>query len=179
MKAKFTVKQLTITAMLLAMCIVFQMMKSWSVYLTGSAVNCILVVATVTCGFYSGSAIALLTPVIAFFIGATPIVNALPLMMPVIMIGNELLVLAIHLLWKEKMQWCRILGMAVGCVAKAGFLWVTVWYVVLPMLGTGLPPQMVTAAKASFSVTQLITACIGCAFAWLLLNGYIIRFVKE
>lgn len=179
MKGKFTVRQLTITAMLLAMCIVFQMMKSWSVYLTGSAVNCILVVAAVTCGFYSGSVIALLTPVIAFFIGATPIVNALTLMMLVIMVGNELLVLAVHLFWNRKTAWYRILGLALGCVAKAGFLWIAVWYVILPVFGTGLPTQMATAAKASFSVTQLITAGIGCAFAWLLLHGYIIRFVKE
>jgi hypothetical protein len=81
MNKRITTKQLTATALLLALCIVFQCMKGLSVYLTGSAVNCILVIATLYCGLFSGTCIAILTPVVAYFIGATPIINMIPLMM--------------------------------------------------------------------------------------------------
>ena len=164
MKKSFSLRNLTTTALLLALCIVFQSLKSISVYLTGSAVNCILVVATLYCGIYSGTFIALITPVVAFLIGATPIMNVIPLMMPVIMIGNELLVLGVALVKKKQLE----IGMALGCVVKAVFLWLTVWYAVLPTFGGEMPQPMVTTVKATFSLTQLVTACIGCVIAWVI-----------
>lgn len=162
MKKRISTKQLTTTALLLALCIIFQSLKSMSVYLTGSAVNCILVIATLYCGIWSGTCIAILTPIIAYFIGATPIVNMIPLMMPVIMLGNELLVLSVGLLKKKSLE----LGMLTGCITKAAFLWATVWFVVLPIFGTKLPEKLVTTVKATFSVTQFLTACIGSVIAW-------------
>lgn len=164
MEKKFSVRNLTTTALLLALCIVFQSLKGISVYLTGSAVNCILVIATLYCGIYSGTFIALITPVVAFFIGATPIMNAIPLMMPVIMIGNELLVLSVGLLKKKQLE----LGMILGCVSKAAFLWLTVWYAILPIFGKGLPKPMIGVVKTTFSLTQFFTACIGCVIAWVI-----------
>ena len=146
MKKRISTKQLTTTALLLALCIIFQSLKSMSVYLTGSAVNCILVIATLYCGIWS----------------ATPIVNMIPLMMPVIMLGNELLVLSVGLLKKKSLE----LGMLTGCITKAAFLWATVWFVVLPIFGTKLPEKLVTTVKATFSVTQFLTACIGRVIAW-------------
>ena len=170
MNKKITTKQLTTTALLLALCIVFQCMKSLSVYLTGSAVNCILVIATLYCGFFSGTCIALLTPVIAYFIGATPIVNMIPLMMPVIMVGNELLVLCVWLFCKKRLA----IGMLLGCVTKAMFLWLAVWFTVLPVFGTNLPEPMVATVKTTFSVTQFVTACIGSAIAYVIYKkGYL------
>lgn len=165
---RITTKQLTTTALLLAMCIVFQALKSLSVYITGSAVNCILVIATIYCGLFSGTCIAILTPVIAYFIGATPVINMIPLMLPVIMLGNEVLVLCIWLFAKKKKE----IGMALGCIGKAGFLWLSVWYLILPVFGQNLPGKMVGVVKVTFSLTQLITAVIGCALAWVLLTGY-------
>lgn len=169
MNKKITTKQLTTTALLLALCIVFQSMKGLSVYLTGSAVNCILVIATLYCGLLSGTCIAILTPVVAFFIGATPIINAIPLMMFVIMVGNELIVLCVWLFYRKKLA----IGMLLGCVIKALFLWATVWFVMLPIFGTKLPAPMVTAVKTTFSITQFVTACIGSAIAWMIYKkGY-------
>ena len=159
MKNKISVKQLTTTALLLALCIIFQ-----SVYLTGSAVNCILVIATLYCGIFSGTFIAFVTPVAAYFIGATPIMNAIPLMMPVIMLGNELIVLCVWIFRKKYVE----LGMLTGCITKALFLWITVWFAMLPVFGKNLPQPMILAVKATFSVTQFITACIGSAIAWVI-----------
>lgn len=161
MNQRITTKQITTTALLLALCIVFQSMKGLSVYLTGSAVNCILVIAVLYCGLFSATCIAVVTPMVAYFIGATPIINMIPLMMPVIMIGNELLVLGIWLFYKKRWK----VGMLIGCVAKAIFLWATVWFVVLPIWGTNLPNPMMMAVKTTFSLTQFVTACIGCVIA--------------
>ena len=164
MKKTFTTKQLTTTALLLALCIVFQSMKGLSVYLTGSAVNCILIVTTLYCGLFSGTFLALVTPVVAYFIGATPIINAIPLMMPVIMLGNELIVLAVWLFRKKFIE----IGMLIGSVTKALFLWLAVWYAILPVFGEKLPQPMIATIKANFSLTQFITACIGSVIAWVI-----------
>ncbi len=170
MNKRITTKQLTTTALLLALCIVFQCMKSLSVYLTGSAVNCILVIATLYCGLFSGTCIAILTPVVAYFIGATPIINMIPLMMFVIMVGNELIVLCVWLFHKKRL----VIGMFLGCVTKALFLWLVVWFAVLPVFGAKLPDPMVAAVKTTFSVTQFVTACIGSVIAWMIYKkGYL------
>lgn len=164
MKKRFSTKQLTTTALLLALCIVFQSLKGLSVYLTGSAVNCILIIATLYCGILSGTFIALVTPIVAYFIGATPIVNLVPLMMPVIMIGNELLVLASWSFRKKLLP----LGLVIGCILKAVFLWLTVWYAILPFFGTHLKQPMVEVVKVNFSLTQFITAYIGSILAFII-----------
>ena len=170
MNKRITAKQLTTTALLLALCIVFQCMKSLSVYLTGSAVNCILVIATLYCGLFSGTCIALLTPVIAYFIGATPIINMIPLMMLVIMVGNELIVLCVWLFHRKRLE----IGMLIGCATKAAFLWLAVWFAVLPAFGAKLPGPMVATVKTTFSITQFVTACIGSVIAWMIYKkGYL------
>ncbi len=164
MNRRITTKQMTTTALLLALCIVFQSMKGLSVYLTGSAVNCILVIAVLYCGLFSGTCIAVVAPIVAYFIGATPIINMIPLMMPVIMLGNELIVLGVWIFYRKRLE----VGMLLGCIAKALFLWATVWFVVLPVWGTNLPKPMMMAVKTTFSVTQFVTACIGSAIAWMI-----------
>lgn len=164
MNQRITTKQMTTTALLLALCIVFQSMKGLSVYLTGSAVNCILVIAVLYCGLFSGTCIAVVAPIVAYFIGATPIINMIPLMMPVIMLGNELIVLGVWIFYRKRLE----VGMLLGCIAKALFLWATVWFVVLPVWGTNLPKPMMMAVKTTFSVTQFVTACIGSVIAWMI-----------
>ena len=164
MNRKISTKRITTTALLLALCIVFQSMKGLSIYLTGSAVNCILVIATLYCGLFSGTCIAILTPVVAYFMGATPIMNMIPLMMLVIMVGNELIVLCVWLFHKKRME----VGMLLGCVTKAFFLWLAVWFAVLPIFGTKLPEPMVMTVKTTFSITQFVTACIGSVIAWVI-----------
>lgn len=158
-----TTRQLTLTAVLLAVCIAFQCLKSVSVYITGPAVNAVLVMATLLCGLWGGLSIAILSVVVAYFLGATPIMTMIPLMMPVIMAGNAILVLFTHVLRRK-----LVLGLALGSVGKAAFLWLLVWYVMLPTFGGNIPEAAQMTMRITFSITQLITALIGSAVAYLI-----------
>ena len=162
-KPIFTVKSLVLTAVLLALCILFQCLKSFSVYITGSAVNALLVLATLYCGLAGGLAIAVLSPVVAAILGATPIINMIPLMMVVIMVGNAILVFFAWAMQKKLMA-----GLLVGSVGKAAFLWLTVWYVMLPVFGANVPAPAQAAMRVTFSVTQLVAALIGSVIAWVI-----------
>lgn len=160
---KFSTKQLTLTAVLLALCIAFQCFKSVSVYITGPAVNAILVMATLVCGLYGGLSIAVISPVVAYFLGATPIINMIPLMILVIMVGNAILVVFTHVMKKK-----LVAGLLCGSVCKALFLWLVVWYVMLPVFGANIPEAAQATMRVTFSVTQLITALIGSAVAYVI-----------
>ncbi len=155
-----TTKQLTVTAIMLALCIVFQSLKFLSPYITGSAVNAVLIITTLYCGVYSGSIIAIFTPVFAFLLGQTPILKIVPLMIFVIMIGNLCLVLITHIL-KKNLYFALILA----SIVKSLFLWLVVWYLVIPFFAFNIPEKMQLAIKTSFSLLQLITALIGSAIA--------------
>lgn len=158
------IRTLALTALLLALCLCFQLLKAISVYITGPLVNLVLIIAALSCGWQSGVAISCIAPLLAYLIGATPIINMLPVMLPVIMVGNCLISLS-ALLWKGK----RLpLGLLLGSLAKAGWLWLTVWYAVLPLFGANLPEKAAAAAKATFSVTQLVTALLGSALALII-----------
>ena len=159
-------RDIVLTAMLLALCVIFQSMKGFSVYLTGSAVNAILIMATMAVGLAGGTVIAVLTPIIAYFMGATPILKMIPVMMLVIMLGNFILVVFAWMARKERGKLVPCL--LAGAVTKAAALWLLVWYVVLPYFGAGVPEPMQIVVKASFSLTQLITALIGGALAYVL-----------
>lgn len=165
---KITTRHLVQTALLLALCIVFQCLKGISVYITGSAVNAVLILATLSVGLHSGLLIAAAAPIVAFFLGATPVMNLIPWMIPVIMAGNAILVLAVRLFQNKHL----IPGLLAGSVCKAGFLWLCVWYVILPLFQGNIPAPkqevMITTIKATFSLTQLITALIGSVLAFLI-----------
>lgn len=159
------VRALVKTALLLALCLVFQLLKTLSAYITGPLVNAVLIIASVTVGWQSGLAISCLAPLAAWLIGATPIVNALPVMLPVIAAGNAIIAVSAWLLRKH-----YPLGLLPGAICKAGFLWAAVCGLVLPLMGAALPEKMVAAARATFSFTQLITALAGSLLAYLILK---------
>ncbi|WMI80268.1 ECF transporter S component [Anaerotignum sp. MB30-C6] len=157
-------KQLVLTALLLAMCIIFQSLKGISVYLTGSAVNAMLVMATLAVGTSSGVFIAVITPFIAYLMGQTPIMQMVPLMVIVIMVGNLALVLLASVGRRGKLPaW-----LAAGATLKAVVLWLLVWYAILPFFGDAVPEKMVAVIKTTFSITQFITAVIGCVIAYMI-----------
>ena len=157
-------KILVRTAILLAVCVVFQLLKGISVYITGPVVNAVLIIAALSCGWQSGLLIAVLTPLIAFLVGATPILNAVPTMLPVIMAGNACITMSAWA-FRRRLLW---LGLLIGSGLKALLLWLLVWFWVLPVFGTALPPKMQTAARLAFSWTQLFTALLGSLLAWVI-----------
>lgn len=101
---KVNVRLLCRTALLLALCVASQFLKNTSVYLTGPVINAILILATLSCGFFSGAVIAVLTPLTSWWITGSPIMSANPAIVPAVMGGNLLLVACVWFfaLWLER-----------------------------------------------------------------------------
>lgn len=163
---KLATKKITTTAVLLALCIAMQCLKGISVYITGPFVNATIVLATWVTGWFGGLSIALLAPLVAFVLGMTPVLNLMPQMIVVIMAGNAVMVVAAKMI-AERGGLLMPVGLAVGSIVKALFLWLTVWYCMLPTFGSHIPEKVQATVKTTFSLTQLITALIGSALAWL------------
>ena len=179
---KITTKQITMTAALLAICIVSQLFKNTSVYITGPIINTCIIIAVLNAGLISGVILSVITPVTSFFITGSPIVSAIPLIMPCIMIGNVLLAVTLSAvirlflrkennvakLIKKSETVTIVIGMISGSVVKAIFMGGVISNTLIPMF---IPEKMMSKMavfQATFSVTQLITALIGSVFAFVI-----------
>lgn len=175
---KITTKQLVQTAILLALCIISQYFKNLSVYITGPVINCILIIATLGISLFSGLVLAIISPVTAFLLTGSPIMAAIPLMFPVVMAGNVILVLCVWYFQNQTKSVHRLpAGLIIGSVLKSVFLGIVVVLILLPLLGENIAarlpkpealPKVLSAAKITFSVTQLVTALIGSLLAYLI-----------
>ena len=166
---KITAKQITTTAILLAICIVSQFFKNLSVYITGPIINACLILAVLSVGMVCAIILAVITPGTAFFISGSSIMAAIPAIIPCVMIGNAILVLGVGLIMKKvKGNGGLIAGMAAGSVLKALFMGVVISLILIPNL---IPEAMVPKMgvfQMTFSLTQLITAVIGSAYAFII-----------
>lgn len=163
---KLTTKQITVTAVFLALAIASEFLKNMSVYITGSIINLILVMAVLFVGVGCASIIAIITPITSFMITGSPIMAALPLVIPAIIIGNEVLVLTLAFFKKRHLA----VRVAAAAVAKATTMGVLIALIIIPVLGPGtsLPEKALNTARITFSLTQLITALIGGALACII-----------
>ena len=160
-------KKITTAAALLAICIVSQFFKNFSVYITGPIINACLILAVVYCGLFWSVIIAILTPVTAFLITGAPIMKVVPAIMPLVMAGNLVLVVVFWLFVRKKNDILKfIAGGIVGSVAKGAFMALTISYGVLATvtLPEAMQP-MLPKLQLTYSVTQLVTALIGLAYA--------------
>ena len=165
------IRQLTLSALLLALSIASQFLKNTSVYLTGPVINCILILATVFCGLWSAVALSLITPLTSWLITGSPLMSAIPMIVPCIMAGNVILAVSVWVSIRKKL--CTrnlLLGTLFGAAVKAAFMGGTISLLLLPLLGpsTGLPAPALAAARVTFSLTQLITALLGGALSVLI-----------
>lgn len=168
-RMKITTKQITTTAVLLAICIVSQFFKNTSVYITGPVINACLILAVLSVGVACGIILAVITPVTAFLISGSPIMAAIPAIIPCVMIGNVLLVLGVGLFTKKiKGNGGLIAGMAAGAVGKALFMGVVIAMILIPNLIPAAMEAKMGVFQMTFSVTQLITALIGSVYAFIL-----------
>lgn len=175
---KITAKQITKTAVLLALCILSQYFKNLSVLLTGSIVNCILIIATLAVGMASGVILSIIAPITAFFFTGSPIMAAIPWMFPVVMAGNLILVVSVGYFYnKTSFKGNLEIGMVIGSAAKSAFMGIVIVLLLLPnysdAIASRLPkpealPKVLATARTTFSTTQLVTALIGSALAWLI-----------
>ena len=175
---KITTKQITATALLLALMIISQYFKNLSVYITGPIVNAILIIATIGIGLGSGLLLSIISPITAFFLTGSPLMAGIPLLFPTIMLGNCILVISIHFFMQKQSFTYRLpVGMILGSICKAAFMGIVIVYVLFPLFGQNvsayLPkpemlPKILTAAKVTFSITQLATALLGSFLAYLI-----------
>lgn len=149
----------TYGAVLLAIAAVFPMLRLPQ-YITGSAVNFVLIIACYVLGLWGGVTIGCLTPWIALIAGQMPFAY----MPPFIMIGNALLVISFGLLKKANKLVYMILGVLIGAVLKYLFLSFAVRYLVKA------PAKLI----AMMSVPQLITALVGGFLALIVIQTKIL-----
>ncbi len=166
-----------ITAILLAICIVSQLFKNLSVYITGPIVNLCLIVAVMTVGVMWGVILALVTPVTAFFFAASPIMSAVPVIIPLIMLGNVVLVLITDKFFKpaiaapNKLVNPRsVVTAVIACLAKGCIMGITISLLVLPLSLPEASPlrEKLPVFQTTFSITQFITALIGFVYFFLI-----------
>ena len=183
---KITTKQLVQTALLLAICIASQYFKNLSVYITGPIVNLTIILAVLSVGLWSGLLLSIIAPVTAFFFTGSPIMAAIPLMFPAVMAGNAVLAVTIWYFQKKtSFKWRLPAGLIAGSVLKAVFMGIVIVLIILPIFGDNIAsklpkpealPMVLATAKVTFSVTQLTTALIGSALAyviWMPLKKYL------
>lgn len=155
------IRFLTRTALLLAVAIAFQFFGRFIPYnqfIVGPIVNAVLIVATFTAGIWSGTAIAVIAPLVSAFTNKAAIAPLIIGFSPFIIIGNFIIVLAFYLLRKRN----RYLGVAAGAVCKFAFLYasISVFTNIVNM-----KPQIAETLTIMFSWSQLLTAAIGGALA--------------
>ncbi len=183
---KITTKQLVQTALLLTICIASQYFKNLSVYITGPIVNLTIILAVLSVGLWSGLLLSIIAPVTAFFFTGSPIMAAIPLMFPAVMAGNAVLAVTVwYFQEKTSFKWRLPAGLVAGSVFKAIFMGVVIVLIILPIFGDNIAlklpkpealPMVLATAKVTFSITQLTTALIGSALAyviWLPLKKYL------
>ena len=176
---KLTTNQIAQTGLLLALCIASQFFKNMSVYITGPIVNTIIIIAVLAVGLFSGLIISIIAPITAYLITASPIITAIPAVMPMIMIGNCILAVFVWLFQKKICFTGSIpIGMIVGSIVKSLFMALAIVNVLFSLFGSALNEKQLAMGKITFSTTQLITALIGCVMAyliWLPLKKYLLK----
>ena len=156
---------ITRTAIFIALLIVVQFAtKPLSQYVTGSAVNLLLIMSVMICGLSSGMTVAALSPVFAMLFGIGP---ALWILTPFIVLGNCAIVLIWYLIgiraFKDKFVG-YLVALPAGAAGKFLVLYLTIVRLLLPLF-LHLPAKQAAVITAAFSLTQLITALIGGAVA--------------
>ena len=179
---KITTKQIALTGILLAICIVSQFFKNLSVFITGPIINACLIITVLTAGLVCGIILSIITPVTAFAITGSPVMSAVPALIPLVMLGNIVLVVLVWLLYRKLSNSINkdvrlIIGMVVGSIVKAAVMGLTISLWLLPtFLPQPMQEKMLPALQAQFSTVQLITALIGSALAlviWIPLRKYL------
>ena len=162
---KMKTRQITVTAIMLAICIASQFFKNLSVYITGPIINAALILTVLYAGLACGIILSIITPVTAFFITGSPVMAAIPAMFPCIMAGNAILVLCVALLKGKLGSKAGFpVSIVIGSILKGLFMGL----IILPnMLPEKMAP-MLKVLQLQFSLTQVVTALIGGVYAFII-----------
>lgn len=165
MREKKEILWMTQTAVLTALLIVVQMITSslGNTLVTGSFVNCLLIVAVMICGLKTGLWVAVLSPAAARLLGIGPLWS----LIPVIALANAALVFIWHSFMRGQAVTCRtacIKALTAAAAVKFAILYLGIVKVVVPVF-LQLPDKQAAAVSHLFSLPQLATALIGGAAA--------------
>lgn len=168
MNSRNNSKKLAFAALMLAVAIASQFLKNLSVYITGPIVNVTLIMTVLYSGLGMATILSVILPLTSFIITGSPLMAMVPTIIPVVMLGNFIIVLAIFLCYskcKTQSNSKLALSLAIGSIAKAAIMGALIVFLVLPIFGGALKPQQIEVARMTFSITQLITAAIGSALS--------------
>jgi hypothetical protein len=166
---KTKIRWITNTACFIALLIVMQAATAplGNTIVTGSIVNLLLIVSVMTCGFASGLSVAIVSPIMAKFIGIGPLWSLIPF----IIAGNVTLVLLWHFIGNRNIgrkYIAYIIALICAAIAKFGVLYIGIVRIAIPTI-LSLPEKQAAIISNMFSIPQFITALIGGALAVVLL----------
>ena len=144
---KLKTKQITVTAIMLAICIISQFFKNLSVYITGPVINAALILTAIYAGLACGIILSIITPITSFFITGMPVMAAVPALFPCIIIGNVILVVMVALLRNKFGKTAGLpVSIGIGAILKALFMGFLISLLILPNM---LPVKMQTDAPCT------------------------------
>lgn len=166
---KKSVLWITRTALFTALIIVAQAITTalGNTLVTGSLVNLILIISVMTCGFTSGLAVGVVSPVLAKLFGIGPLWTIVPF----IILGNAVLVAIWYFIANKNIvntTVARIIALVVGALCKFAVLYFGIVQIAIPLF-LNLPEKQAAVISTTFSFPQIITASIGGAVAVLIL----------
>ena len=178
---KFGAKQIAITGILLAICIISQFFKNLSIFITGPIINTCIVLAVLMVNLPCGIILSIITPVTAYIIAASPVMTAVPLIIPFIMLGNIVLAVAVHFLMKKDIMAPgkkvitvkNIITAVISAALKGAFMGLTIALWLLPTFIPAESPlrNKMSVFQTTFSLHQFITACIGMVYVFIILTA--------
>ncbi len=176
---RFGAKQITTTAIILAICIVSQYFKNLSIFITGPIINACIAIAVLTVNLPCALLLCIITPVTAYLLAASPVMMAVPAIILFIMMGNAVLAVSVFFLLKKDValpgrEFIRPVTMikAVICaLAKGVFMGLTISLWLLPTFIPAESPlrNKMPVFQTTFSLYQFITACIGFIYVFLIM----------
>lgn len=167
------IKKMVTTAALLALCIVSIFLKSAGnlmiIFVTGAIVNTCIILSGWFCGLGYGAVLCVLAPIASYFLAPSPITQVVPAVVPCIMAGNMILLVAVCVCKApSRKNFFAYVGLLLGAVFKALFMGLAIGYILLPNY---LPDKMLKKLdlfRYNFSFLQLYAALVGCAYALIL-----------
>ena len=169
---KNSTKKLAIAGILLAIIIIMQLVKNVSAYISGPVINTVMVIAAIELGTWWGIGFSVIVPILSLvFAPASPMTMLSAqthfLTVPIIIIGNILLVLAAiagsRLSAKKEGKTAGVIIFIVSLVIGAVLKWLFMWgcgdLILLPVFGESLGKLSAVVTKV-FSTLQLYSGLL-------------------
>lgn len=161
---KDSTRKLALAGILLAIIIIMQLVKNVSAYISGPVINTAMVIAAVELGTWWGIGFSVIVPILSLVFAPASPMTALAtathfMTVPIIIIGNILLVLAAKIGSKKDNVVIFIISLVIGAVLKWLFMWGCGDLVLLHFFGDSLGKLSAIVTKV-FSTLQLYSGLL-------------------